>query len=107
MVDETLPENMLQKLSDQTRCCTFSNPNGDVLILHEGELQSEIQWIEYDVSTNDFNLIHEEGSIQNLGTDINSQMTENLLKCEQVILICVIDQKPVSEQIVPMVVKRY
>ncbi|MAI60843.1 MAG: hypothetical protein CMH29_00245 [Micavibrio sp.] len=107
MNTEHIPTEKLLSLSEQTRCCIFSNAKGDVVLLHEGPTQAPVQWIEYVASTKGFNLVIDKGTVQSLGTEINEQMHNNLLKCKKVILICIENKEPVSKHDVAMVLKDY
>ena len=65
-------------LDQEMRCSILSNANGDIVILHDQPLTSEIQWVEFDITNLQLNLVHEDGTNQNLGIAIEPKMAANL-----------------------------
>lgn len=65
-------------LEQEMRCSILSNANGDIVILHDQPLTSEIQWIEFNTKSLQLNLVHEDGTNQNLGITIEPKMAQNL-----------------------------
>ncbi|HPD82811.1 MAG: hypothetical protein R3D88_00990 [Alphaproteobacteria bacterium] len=65
-------------LEQEMRCSILSNANGDIVILHDKPITSDIQWIEFDVNKLQLNLVHEDGTTQDLGISIEQKMAKNL-----------------------------
>ncbi|MFK7839162.1 MAG: hypothetical protein AB8B83_02430 [Bdellovibrionales bacterium] len=74
-------------LQESMRCCMFTNANGDIMIVHETPLLSEIQWVEFYPETGAFNLVHEEGRIQALGIELADNAVSNISKGQEVTLV--------------------
>ena len=75
------------------RCGMFTNAKGEILIVHDKEIASPIQWIEYYEADDIFSLIHENGHIQPLGLKLDHKMKENLLHGSKVTLAHLVDNK--------------
>ena len=98
-MSEELPEHsMFKDLSQEMRCGIFTNPQGEILIIHDKELQSEIQWVEYDPNEQSFSIIHEDGGIQELGIPFNQKIKDNLAHGQEVTLALMVDKKIQSSQ---------
>lgn len=97
----------MDALSKEMRCGMFTNSKGQILIGHDQDIQSDIQWIEYDQSDNSFVLIHEDGTVQDLGLNIDKKMQSNIVHGIDVTLVKVVDNKMLSSQNVTLVVKDY
>lgn len=65
-------------LNQQMRCSIISNANGDIVILHDQPLESEVQWIDFDVVNKSLSIVYEDGSSQFLGIQISDKMVGNL-----------------------------
>lgn len=65
-------------LDQEMRCSILSNANGDIVILYDQPLLSEIQWIEFNTTNLQLNLVHKDGTNQNLGIVIEPKMASNL-----------------------------
>ena len=100
MNDLNLSEPVLKDLKTEMRCGMFTNAKGEVLIVHDQEIASPIQWIEYDEADDSFSLIHENGHIQPLGLKLDHKMKENLLHGSEVTLARLVDKKIKSSQTV-------
>jgi len=73
-------------LNSEMRCGILSNSNGEIMIIHDQPMSSEIQWVEYDYVEDIFSLVHEDGSTQNLGFEFDKTMKDNLKHGSEVIL---------------------
>ena len=80
-------------LNQEMRCSIISNANGDIVILHEQPLTSEIQWVQFDVKNLCLSLIHEDGSQQKLGIEIKEKMAKNLENGTEVQLVLLQDKE--------------
>lgn len=105
MDDSNLSEPVLKDLKTEMRCGMFTNAEGEILIVHDQEITSPIQWIEYDEVDDSFSLIHENGHIQPLGLQLNQKMKANLLHASEVTLAHLADKKIKSSQTVVFLVK--
>lgn len=78
--------NCLRSLSSEMECGILSNKSGGIVVFYDQPLRSDIQWVEFDQNKEVFSLIHEDGSIQNLGLPFDNKMKKNLQHGEEVIL---------------------
>lgn len=108
MTDSNISENsILQSLNDEMRCGIFTNGKGQILIIHEQNLRSDIQWVEYDPSIGTFALIHEDGSPQDLGIDVHEKMRANLNLAKEVTLAKMVNKNVESVQTITFLIKDY
>lgn len=108
MTDFELPENIvLEPLNEEMRCGIFTNSKGQVLIVHVQDIQSPVQWLEYDQHENKLFIIHENGNTQDLGLSVSAKMQSNLLQASEVILAKFADKKIQSSQKITLVIKDY
>ena len=106
MTDQDIPQSpVLQDLNAEMRCGIFSNAKGQIMIIHDQELVSPIQWIEYYEAEDSFSLIHEDGHIQPLGLQLDQKMKANLKHGTEVTLACLFDKKIRSSQTVVFLIK--
>ena len=96
---------VLENLDNEMRCGIFTNSKGEVLIVHDQETQSPIQWIEFIPETKALTLVHEEGQIQNLGISVDDKMEANLLQAQEVVLAHLINKQIKSTQSVTLVIQ--
>lgn len=89
------------------RCGLFTNAKGEILIIHDQEIGSPVQWIEYHKKDNQMFLIHENGVSQDLGILIDPKMQGNLLHGMNVVLSYLKDKKIVSSQKVSLLIQDY
>ena len=107
MVGDEHENPVLENLYEEMKCGIFTNPNGEVLIVHDQPIQSRIEWVEYDQNTNQFALIHENGKIQDLGIELDQAVIGNLSHAQEVTLSYLLDKKIKSSQTVVLLVKDY
>ena len=108
MVDlSEIEDVLLPALTQEMRSCIITNSQGDIVIMHEKGTQSDVQWVEYDVSVNTLSIIHAEGRLQDLGIKIDKAMQENLLHAREVVLIKAKKGKLLSHQKAVLVNKTY
>ncbi len=108
MVDiSEIEDVLLPALTQEMRSCIITNSQGDIVIMHEKGTQSNVQWVEYDVSLNALSIIHDEGRLQDLGIKIDKAMQENLLHAREVVLIKAKKGKLLSHQKAVLVNKTY
>lgn len=105
MNDSNSSEPILKDLNTEMRCGMFTNEKGEILIVHDQEIASPIQWIEYDEADYSFSLIHENGYIQPLGLKLDNKMKANLTHGSKVTLSYLVDNKVKSSQTVVFLVK--
>ena len=89
------------------RCSIVSNPSGEIVIFHDQDIRSDIQWIEFNPSEDQLYLIHEDGLSQNLGVELTAQMKKNLSHGIEVNLVRMVDDKPGSATKVTIVIQDY
>ena len=77
---------ILEPLNQKMSCGVFSNAKGNILIIHNQDLHSPVEWIEFHVHENTFSLILENGRIQDLGLRIDDKMRNNILRSQEVAL---------------------
>lgn len=107
-MSEESPGNFIVKnLNQEMRCGIFTNPQGEILIIHDLALQSEIQWVEYDPNEQTFSIIHEDGRVQELGIPFNQKIKDNLSHGQEVTLAHMIDKKIQSSQKVIFVIREH
>lgn len=81
----------INDLKTEMRCGILSNRKGEIVIIHDQPIVSKIQWIEYDPNESDFLLVHEDGTVQNLGLPFEDKMKNNLQHGTEVILAYVVN----------------
>ncbi|MBK9585729.1 MAG: hypothetical protein KA099_07395 [Alphaproteobacteria bacterium] len=101
------PDWQLGPLSAETRCCILSDPHGTIIIVHDKDIQSELQWVEYDRQDQTLSLIHDEGQIQDLGIRLNDAMRQNISQGCEITLVKLENGKLQDEQRVVLVIKNY
>lgn len=94
-------------LNTETRCCILSDPHGKIIIVHDKEIRSELQWVEYDRQEHTLNLIHEEGQIQDLGIRLNEAMRKNISHGSEITLVKLESGKLHEERKLVLVIKDY
>ena len=103
--EDNLP--ILEAMGDTMKCGVFTNTNGQILIVHDKEIEGALQWVEYDASFNTLSLIHIGGKVQDLGLEIKQQMQENIANSDQVTLAYMEGQQIKTVQQAILVVKDY
>ena len=98
---------ILESLNTQMRCGILSNAHGDVVILYDKEIKSDVQWIEYNTSEFSFSLVYEDGSLQDLGLKFDNKMQNNIQQAKEVTLIHIIDGKKHKEQKINLIIQTY
>jgi len=98
---------VLKPLNEEMRCSLLSNTEGKVMIAHDKEIASEIQWIEYDPESDHFHLIHEDGLLQELGLHFDKKTKDNVLNSREVVLVLVKDKTLISQRTAMIVIKEY
>lgn len=98
---------VLKSLNSAMRCSLLSNAEGKILIAHDQEISSEIQWIEYDPQDGQLCLIHENGHLQELGLKLDNKMKENLLQSREVTMVLIQNKEVLSRQTVMIVIRDY
>ena len=93
MVDDISENPVLASLYQEMKCGIFTNPDGEVLIVHDQPVQSPIEWIEYDQNTQQFLLVHKHGYIQELGIELDQNMLSNLSQGQEITLAHIVDKK--------------
>lgn len=89
------------------KCGMFTNADGQVLLVHDKPVSSDIQWVEYNTDEKKFTLIHEDGSTQDLGIDLNEKSCANLLSGMEVRLAYISNHKIQDVQTVSIVIQDY
>lgn len=89
---------------DTMRCGLLTNAKGDIVILHDQELPTSLEWIEYDPQRNKMTLVFEGGKSQDLGLAIEKKATKNLLQGQKITLSYIKDQKIVSNLDIPLII---
>jgi len=98
---------VLNDLNNVMGCGIFTNPFGEVLIIHDTPVQSTIQWVEYDTQMNQFSIIHAQGRIQELGIELDKEMISNLKHGQKITMSYLSNKQIKSSQTVVLVVKDY
>jgi hypothetical protein len=99
--------SIINSLNEEMRCGMFTNKEGQLLIVHDKEIISPVQWAEFDTADNKLSLIHEDGSVQELGLEIDKKMQGNLLKGKELTLAKIENKKICSSMKAPIVIKDY
>lgn len=108
MTDDLLSDNpVLKSFSEEMRCGIFTNAAGDVMIVHDKETKAPVDWLEYNAIDNKISLIYENGTMQDLGIEISSQMQANLSNGIEVTLTHLADEQVQSVQTVSLVIQEY
>lgn len=105
MSEDSSENAIIQDLNQEMRCGIFTNAKGEVLIIHDQPLKSDIQWIEYAPKEQSFCIIHEDGHIQNLGVPFDKKIKNHLLSGQEVSLAHMVEQKIISTQTVPLIIQ--
>lgn len=96
---------ILEALNQQMSCGVFSNAKGNILIIHNQNLHSAVEWIEFHAQENTFSLILENGKIQDLGLRIDEKMRNNLLRAQEVALAKIANNEIQGAQWVTLIVQ--
>jgi hypothetical protein len=99
--------SIINSLNEEMRCGMFTNKEGQILIVHDKDLTSPIQWAEYDRADNKLSLIHEDGTVQELGLEIDTKMQRNLLQGKEVKITKKENKKIRSSMKAPIIIKDY
>ncbi len=91
----------------EMRCGILSNAKGEIVIIHDRGMKSPVQWVEYHVGDNKIFLIHEDGSSQNLGLEIDGRMKGNLSHGVGITLVRIVDGKVGATQKVSLMIQDY
>ena len=94
-------------LKETMKCGMFTNDKGEVLIIHDQQLISEIQWIEYDPKEQNLSLILENGCIQNMSIELDEKTCSNLSNGIDVKIAYINDRKIQDVLTVSIVVQDY
>lgn len=86
MQDQNFESPLLENLGQKKRCGIFTNPHGEVLIIHDGVIEGVLDYIEYDPQEQGFYLIFDDGRMQQLGIKFNEKIEHNLLTASEVTL---------------------
>ena len=96
-----------EPLNTAMRCGIFTNANGEILIIHDQEINKPVQWVEYHKKDNQMLIIHEDGQSQDLGLKIDKKMQDNLLHGMEVNFSYLKDKEVKSVQKVVLVIQDY
>jgi hypothetical protein len=96
---------VLQPLSESMRCGIFSNSKGEVLIIYNYTLETTVQWLEFHVGDRSLSIIHETGKIQDLGIKIDNKMKKNIMKCQEVSMAQISDNKIQKTQKISLIIQ--
>lgn len=107
MTSEGSHNSVFSPLYAEMRCCIISDPSGQIAIIHDKDIKSELQWVEYDPKDNKLFLIHSEGQVQDLGIYPEEAMKRNLAHGTEVRLLKFEDKQFRSEQTVVLLIKDY
>jgi len=88
------------------RCGIFTSKSGKVLIIHDQNLDTELQWAEFDCHSKQFSLVHEDGKIQHLGLNVCAEAEKNLLSSKEISLAVIKNQKVQSLQNVILILHK-
>ncbi|MFP4098086.1 MAG: hypothetical protein ACLFP8_06795 [Alphaproteobacteria bacterium] len=94
-------------LSDQMRCGILSNSSGQIAIIYDQTLEEPFEWAEYETSTGTLYLVHQDGTMQNLGLDIDGKMKENIAHGSQVNLLQIVEGKVVAHFETTLIIRDY
>lgn len=80
------------------RCGIFANAKGEILIIHDQEIDKSVQWVEYHKKNRQIFVVYENGRSQDLGLKIDKKMQRNLSNGMQVKLFHIQDKQITSIQ---------
>lgn len=89
------------------KCGIFTNPKGEILIVHDQPLTESLEWIEYDQQEDTFCLIFENGELQNLGINLDESMKSNIRHGQEVKLAHIQDEKIQSSQAIVLIIRDF
>ncbi len=98
---------VVRSLSSEMRCFILSDPKGTIVIVHDKDIRSELQWVEYDAQDHSLSLIHEEGQVQDLGIKLNETMRANILHGMDIKLVKLENKVLYPEQSTILIIKDY
>lgn len=87
MSDQTPESPILDKLNSTMRCAILTNSKGEILIIHDKNLDGVVDYIEYDPTEQSFSLIFDDGRMQDLGLEFDEKIKKNLLHGAEVNLV--------------------
>ncbi len=98
---------LLKDLNTQMRCGIFSNAGGDILIVHDQEINNELDYVEYDLSDDSFHLIFTDGRMQSLGIEFDPRMKSNLQQGKEVTLSHLKDKQIIASRKTAFIVRNF
>lgn len=104
---DNIDSPVLKSLNSEMRCGILSNAQGDIIIIHDKEITSDIQWIEYNTSDLSFSLVGRGGIQQDLGLKFDIKMQSNIEQARHVTLIHMTDDDNHKQQKVNLVIQTY
>lgn len=104
-MDEESP--VLKSVADQMRCAVFLNKVGQVFVVHDQEVPTPVQWVEYDDMDQSFNIIHRHGRLQGVGLDVKKDLRHALLHSREILLVYMKDKQVHSGQKALLIVRDY
>ncbi|NCC61793.1 MAG: hypothetical protein EOM12_12835 [Verrucomicrobiae bacterium] len=99
--------SIVEPLGTTMRCGILSNEQGEILIIHDQKIAVTVQWVEFNKNNNKLYLIHDDGTSQDLGIALDSQMKKNLARGVEVTFALLQDKTIVSRHKVSLVVQDY
>ncbi len=78
---------MLESLSEKMDVELVVSPVGNAMILHRGALEHNYSWAQYEPQKHSVELVTEEGLLQPLGFEVNSEMEKPLLNTLEIMLV--------------------
>ncbi|MEM8834019.1 MAG: hypothetical protein AAGB32_05715, partial [Pseudomonadota bacterium] len=92
MSDITHEDNCDSKMD----CGVFTSKEGNILIVHDKPLQSDVEWVQYDPEHQKIYIVCDDGELLDTGIDLNQDTLSHLSNGQKVFLSLVQDKKIVS-----------
>lgn len=69
---------ILPPLNKAMRCGLLCNSDGKILLIHDGILSQEIDYLNYDEASNTLSIVYIDGQMQESGLNISADISRNL-----------------------------
>ncbi len=100
-------DTSINTLSEIMRCGVFTNAQGKVFVVHDSDIPSPVDWVEYDEYEKKVSIVTEDGVMQDLGIEINDQTHNNIIGSEEITIAKLNDGEFSAVQTVSLIVKDY
>lgn len=88
-------------------CGVFTNAAGQITIVHDKVITDPLRWLEFDTTGDSFTLVYENGETQPLGITLSPPARANLLKAQDVDIVCIADKERITRRTLTLIIRDY